>query len=473
MAFYNDKENQDEDLIAQPNQSGGESASLSPGAPGAQASSTPSKQGNPGNFVGITNYLNANKNQASELGNQVGGVVSNSINDANTKIGEAGAKFGDYANQGAIAGLDNAGNDATNIVNKAANTGKVDETDTARFGQIANASYKGPKTLQDAQDLYNPAYESYTNAKNLSDLTKTEEGSQELTKKVANKDLQYTPGENRLDTYLLNTQENKQKLADARANAANLDPAFQGAQKQASDYATSLSDKTAAANKSARDLLSNTAMAKKAAVDQSLAQQQASVAANNAKIQQYRSLLSDPSDGGNLTLTPDQMQELGLTENERLYGALDTDPNAFLSGEQVFDPNAAISKDNQAQLAALAQLSSGYGGDFTNPYSMADLAGTANYNSKIDPSKLQQEIANREASYNKAYSNDKIRNGLGITNPGNPGYSPSEIENYYIPTYQNLLDQGRTAFAPLLNQYKDALASWKAAQNYNNVVKKK
>jgi hypothetical protein len=471
MAFYNDKENQDEDLIAQPNQSSGESASLSPGAPGAQANAVKSKQGNPGNFVGITNYLNANKNQASELGNQVGDVVSSSIDEANSKIGEAGNKFGQYANQSAIAGLDNATNDATNIVNKAANTGKLDEADTTRFNQVANASYKGPKTLQDAQDIYNPAYESYNKAKNLSDLTKNEEGAQELTKKVANPGLQYTPGENRLDSYLLNTQENKQKLADARANAANLDPSLQAAQKQASDYATNLANKTSTANKTARDLLSSTAMAKKAAVDKSLANQQVAVENNNKLQSELAGLFGN---GGNLALTPQQMQLLGLSEGQKLYGATNKAASEYFDPIQPFDANKAISKDNQAQLAALANLASGYGGDFKNPYAMADLAGTASYPKDLTNNKVKAEAERLAQVYNDSYNN-KPGDFAGAAKD----WTPKQFEE----SIQGLKDQlnklGGSNYKYAGNYTKEIakrqaeLDNWKNKMHLNDIVTKK
>lgn len=471
MAFYDQEE---ENFELDPNQGfqiGGPAGSFSAGAPGGASAGGGKSPDKPGNFVGIKQYLDANKNQANQFGEQVGGKISSAIEGAQGQVSGLQNQFKDVANQGLIKGFETAQNEATGITNKAA-TGGPGELPTmeekSRFGEIANAQYKGPKSVQETE-VYNPVYQSVQEAQKLADLSKSEEGSQELARSVASKQSPYTTGAARLDSYLLNTDENKQRLENARKNAEMLQPSLNEAVASSNQFAKGLQTQTDELRNNVRNLFSNTAMGKRAGVQSALDQQKAAIEANNQKIQQYRNLLADTSDAGSIGLTPAQMQELGLQENQRLYGALNTDPNAFLPGEQVFDPNTAIAREEQARLAALAELAGTYGGDFANPYTQTELAGTFGGLSKIDPSKLQSEISKRQQSYQQSYSNDRLRGELGITNPSNPGYTPEYLENVLIPLYAQ---SGSGAGQQVARQYQNALNNWKNRFNFNDIVRK-
>jgi len=471
MAFYNNQEDENELQDGQPGAPSGQSASLQGGAPGAQSGGG-SRPDNPGNFVGITDYLKANQNQAGKLGDQVGGKITSSISDANTGLNNAGSQFNQAASQGVIQGLGTASQDATGIVNRADTSGKLNEGDATRFNQISNASYSGPKNLADKQEIYQPAFKAYNDAQRLASLSENESGSQELVKDFASKDKGYTKGANRLDSYMLNTQDNRNKLLSARDSAKDLSPKLKQTEDSASAFATGLSNQTNQAKTTARDLLASTSMARRAATDASLKERETKLNEGNAYTNQLAALLGDQSDGLNLSLTPEQMQLFGLSDGQQLYNALSRDPKSFLPGQMVFDKNTAITKDEQSKLAALSELSSQSGGSFVNPFTQADLAGTGS--SDADYSKvrgnLASAIADGKKDYDYSYKNDLLKSVLGITNPSNPGYTPEHVENVLIPRFRNAAG---SAVRPLADSHQRALDNWKNSRNNNIKVSKK
>jgi hypothetical protein len=312
-------------------------------------------------------------------------------------------------------------------------------------------------------------------AQKLSSQTQTEEGVQDLVKGQANKDKNYTPGANRLDSYLMNTEENKQRLANARQGAESLQPGFAALEPAAAQVAGKFQADTDALKSDARKLLENTSLSKKASVQSEIQRQQAAAQARNAQIAQLRNALIDESDGEDLSLTQDQLNALGLSAGTKLFGSLNKNPTYYLPNEEVFDANKAISKDEQARLSALAGLSGTYGGAFTNPYSQADLAGTykpSNFDTKAIGSKIKGEAAKLQKQYETQYKTDKLRESIGITNPDNPGVTPEYLENVLIPSEKTSHSymSGNTAYVKRLEK---ALSDWKNSRKYNNQVKKK
>ncbi len=472
MAYYNEEEDEFNPEEGQGvNLGGGQAATLDVGT-GAGSGSSPQKGDNPGNFVGLKTYLEANKNQANKFGEKVAGGVSNKINEAQTGINNFGSQFENEAKGGLISGFDNAKNEAQQITNKAATGGLgalPTDQEKNRFGQIVNAQYSGPKAAQESQS-YNPVRQSITEAQKLADLSASESGSQELVKNFANKDKDYTQGSSRLDSYLMNTDENKQRLADARVGASALNPALAQSEAKAGEYANKLQADTNTLKTGARDLLANTAMGKKASVQSDLAKQAQEAQARNAQLQQYRGVLADESDGDNLTLDSEQLAALGLDEGMQLFGSLKKDPNYYLPQEEVFDQNKAISKDEQARLAALAGLSGTYGGEFTNPYGQSELAGTyepTKFDAKELGSKIKGEAAELQKQYDNFYKTDKI-SGIGDNK------TPEYIEKYSIPRAEHQARLSNTYGAwNVVKELKKSVEEWRKSRKIENSVKKK
>lgn len=422
MAYYNEQEDEnDPNEDASGGVQTGPSSSVISSGQGAGAASANSPQGpanspdKSGNFVGLRTYLDANKSQSGKLGDQVFGQVTNAVNDASSEIGTLGSRFQQKADAGQIQNINNANQDAQGIVNKAA-TGTVgagpDNTDLNRFKEISTATYKGPNALNEAQDIYNPAYQKLQTAQKQADLTKNEEGTQQLLKNIY-KQSDYATGQNRLDALLLNSDDNKAKLNQARAAAAPLQQNFEGAEKGASEYAAAqkaLADQT---RTGAQTNLSQTQAQRNADIEKLLNQMQWGEDAKQGTEDdattgwdsEYNDLMKRlGSTDSNLSLKEDQLAQLGLSDNQRVFDKL-LNPNELKNyfTKQAADQNKLISKDQQYQLDALDQLANQYGGELKNKFTQAELAGTQ---SKADAQAFNKnDFTARNAAMDKDYGN--------------------------------------------------------------------
>jgi len=411
MAFYLDEEEKEQEG-GQGFTPGGQSSDLgSDGGTGVGgASGQPSnKPDNPGNFVGLKTYLDANKSQSQKLGDNVSGQVSGSIDNAQTNINNLNSQFDQSAKSGLINDFDNAGTQAQNISNNASLGTKQNlpnQADVTRFGEIANAQYKGPKGVEELEG-YNPVLQSISEAQKLSGLAGTEEGKIGLVKNAASPQGKYSEGQAKLDSYLLGGDENKQKLETARAGFQNINPLFDTTKTNAKTQASLYDKQTNDLKNNTRNLLKNTALARQAAIQQDLQAQRLQTENRQKETESYRQLFGDTSDAGDLSLSSAQAQALGLTGNQQLYGALNQDPSFYFQNQGAFDENKAISVDDQARMAALAGLSGTFGGEFTNKFGQAGLAGTYNNVDQVPlaKQKIQDEIARRKGIYDTADNN--------------------------------------------------------------------
>lgn len=406
MAFYN---NEDEDQL-DPNapaapQPSGQSAIISGqgSTPGAGASKAPD---NPGNFVGIKQYLDANKTQASKLGDQVSGQIAGSIQGASDEIGGIRDKFNQVADSGTIKNLNTAADDAKGIVGQAA-TGAFGKGPTQdqqnRFKEVSTAQYKGPKALNET-DFYQPAYSKVKEAQNYANLSKNESGNQQLLRDMY-QDPSYSSGANRFDAYLLKNDEAQQKLASSRANAEGLQGAFDTADTNAAQYAKDLQAKTDAVRQGARTGLEDTRVKRSDEVDAGLKDIQSDW---SSEYDQYVNLLNNSDQGNNLALNDEQMQKLGVNADQHIYNMLDGSNASNYLDLEAFDANKVIGKDEQAQLAALDQLASQYGGTQTNKYTQGELAGTLNKADAFDASKFGTSAKEQQQLFETAASTAQV-----------------------------------------------------------------
>lgn len=419
MAYYNNEldEQQQQDPNAIPAGQttspgsgviSGQGASSTAGAAATNAAPT-NVDGSPsgigdrsGNFVGLQDYLKANKPQSSKLGTQVAGQVQSTIQGAQEDVSQLNPRFNQIADQGQISNIGGAAQEAESIVQGAAGApagqglgGKE------RFGEIANAQYQGPNALIDTE-LYAPTYQKVQQAQNYANLSKDESGSGQLLKDLY-KTPTYSAGENLFDTYLLNTQENKQKLQSARQNAENLDQDFAAANEQAAAYAADQRAKAEQVRQQARQALEGTRDTRSKEIEQDLA----GIAASwNDEQNAYANALFNSNEGKNLVLTDEMMQKLGVDSNQRIYNILkgktiDDIKNQYVTME-AFDPNRVISKDQQAQLAALDELAGTFGGALTNKYTQAEIAGTLDKATAFAAKKFGLTAKEAEKAFNAA-----------------------------------------------------------------------
>lgn len=382
MAFY-----QDEDEQQQAAQQQGTNVPTGPEAgsfvTGQGASPTPSQKSdtatpdNPGNFVGISQYLEANKPQSSKLGTQVANQVQGTIAQAQQGVNDLTGQFKQQADAGQIKDIQNAVEDAKNITNTAAQgqAGALSQDQTQRFGEVANAQYQGPNSAIET-DLYAPVYSEVQKAGKYADLSKDESGSQQLLKDIY-QGPNYSAGENRLDSYLLNSQENREKLQEARKEAnQGLEAQFEAANQQTADYAAQQKALADSVRQAAQQNLTDVQTKR----NQDIQAQLDAISSDwRSEYNKYLDLLKNSNNGQNLQLTPEEAAKLGVDKGQKIFNLLNpaagNTPEQYLSMQE-FDPNKVITKDQQAQLAALDELAGTYGGALQNKYTQADLAGT-------------------------------------------------------------------------------------------------
>ena len=209
MAYYfgaEDEDNNNNETFQASKQSsvianGPAGGSAPAGAP-ANTASTNNARSNPGNFVGISQYLDANKPQSAKLAGQVGNVITGA---ADTARNEFGTKVQDTSNQikANTVGYDQSVVDQLNR--------DASKADVARIEAMKNASYKGPNSLGNIDSL--------AAAKQANANADSEEGRKQLVGSLY-KDQPLKKGALTFDNLLLQADpEAKSALAAAKSKA--------------------------------------------------------------------------------------------------------------------------------------------------------------------------------------------------------------------------------------------------------------
>lgn len=338
-------------------------------------------------FTNIQRVIGANSQ--NQLGQAVGGGVTNAANQAGQNINQAQNDFQnqadssnqdtqqnrDYVNntyQGiknqALPGQKSSGSNALDQSNAAASMytpagptastnatpGQPSAQDTQKFSQFTSGQYQGPKNIGNINNLQSQAYD----VNNLQNSLNSQEGRQGLLQRFVGGNNQYTSGQQNLDALLLGQTGNNQ-LAQARTATQalpDLNNLSQGDQALAQTYQNRAQDlanftKTGAQDtgKQINDYLSQQTQQKQAAAD----------AQFNPFMQRLK---SGALNSGDQDIIKNQ---LGLDTNGPVYGSRDQILSAITNGiheGQYNNSNVA----NQQQLAsqqALQQLSGLNGSD--------------------------------------------------------------------------------------------------------------
>lgn len=212
MAFFNDEQEQDDEL----NQGGGVQTSaplstisgqgIAPQGTGTAKASAPDKSSN---FVGIKQYIDANKTQASKLGDQAAGVINNSANEARQKVGDLNS-----AANSSIQSTAPLDNDISQKLSTAAETLAPEQRDQIK--KTASAQYKGPKDEFGFGDAYTNAQKATNTAVQNIDKSGTEQGRMGLLKQINSKPR--TQGMDVFDNVLLQAGGGREKLSQATQN---------------------------------------------------------------------------------------------------------------------------------------------------------------------------------------------------------------------------------------------------------------
>lgn len=470
MAFFIDDEDEQNQEQGGGVQTSQQSATLSGGqaqAPQAQGAQ-PAKPDNPGNFVGIKQYIDANQKQSQKFGDSVAGKLDNTIVKAQGDIQGADTGFKQEVDQNALSGAAQAPEEAQGIVQRAASGQGNTDQEKQRFTQIKDATYKGPNELRDSK-FFQPAFASLQDAQKQSDLSKTEAGQGQLLNTYYGGP-GYSGGEKRLDSYLLSgPQENREKLATAREKAAPLQGQFDNISQSAADYAKTAKTQTDQAAQAARQSVQGAGTSVQSDIAKRLQDY------INGQVTQNTNLVTDIPDND---VSQNTLDFLGLQGGERLFDANLMD---YFKGASPVDstPGNFASQEDYAKYLALQELAGESGGlDYLKKENQA-MAGTAP-KSSFDTSGLMQYLNQKNQSYDQAYKTQRggIVEGLpqlgGEYNTVIPGLGPDviqnmtpmELETKVLPVYRNKSPE--SAFArQITDLIEESLARWKNSLGYD------
>jgi hypothetical protein len=364
-----------------------------------QSGAAPASPTRSGSFANLNEYLDANKEQANQIGDQASSKITTAGDDARNAIAGSNAGFNSAVNSGTIANLGTASDEAKATADQAKSmnsTQTLGSDQLNRFGAITNATYRGPKQLADTE-FYQPAYDNTQKVTGYAKEAGSEQGREQLVRDLYTTPT-YSQGQNTFDNLLLGGSQTAQaKLQNARANVNDVQGVFDNSLASTSTFAKNVADQTAKVKADSR-----------AYTDAAQTNQNAAVKASLDNVQgqwtnQYDALTKalDGSNGGkNLSLTDDQMKALGVTPDERIYNLLQGNKASQFLSQNAFDANKEVSKDQQAQLSALDQLTAQYGGSQLNKYVDPSLAGTQTLADAVDGSRFGAAATNEANLFN-------------------------------------------------------------------------
>ncbi len=399
MAFYQDEEDKQDPNTQGAAQQGptgsgiitGTEGSGTSGAQSAPSSAPTAAPDKPGNFVGLKDYLNANRVQSQKLGDQVAGNLNQNTSEASQALGGAQGAFDQKVKGGQIAGFEGAQEEGKGLINNAATQGKTSAQDAARFGEITNAQYKGPNTLAEAADVYQPLSDKVNKANTQAGLTNTEEGKQTLLRGM-NQSPNYTQGSQRFDSYLLNDPNNRSKLEQARTGAGALQGQLTEQEQMAAQKAQSAQAQakaTADAVRSAFGRFDDPSTPENEAAG-ATGDYQKTIQKQLQDAQTYgQGLTSRVNSGG---LTTDDLQKMGL-QNLPTYGV------DFKNYYQENNPTDAgvTTPEEKAKYDALSQLGGLQGG----MYNGAGAGDFGNYSPGANKDAFNQAVGAQRDLYEK------------------------------------------------------------------------
>ena len=385
----------------------GSSTSFSTNVPGQDAATATKDKTSSGQYANIQSYLDANKDQADQMGSNISQNIENKGAEAQTAVTDYGSKAPKVAAYDPNAAL-----------------GKVttlsDQEKQDYKAQRATGGYTGPDTF-DAMEGYKDAAEKSAKASVLAKNAATEVGQQQLLKDTYARP-SYTAGQNKLDQVLLQGSEgSKQALQGVSQKYSDLDKLFSDAQNKVGgaineSKAQALANKQniSAAEKAAREGLINP-------IQQRAAEQNA---ANQALISRVTGDVSDD------VLGQDVLSQLGLNEGQNLY---DLNLSNYLNTDATqVGLNQAANADERAKYAALAGL-------FDDAsMNQIDANGKPINAVSFDNSRFTSDLGKKQAEYENSYNNERVF-PFAFSQNGPSMSTAKEVETG-IENYKNLIN---------------------------------
>jgi len=353
MAFYNESNDQDEDVLqeGQAPVSGQQSSTIgTSGGPSASkdqqsAAATPIS---PSTFAGIQDYVNANKSQTAKLAGDVGGLVTGYGNEARSQINQGQERFNQAVDQNTVKGNDP-------IYNQISGDPAQLTSDNAKFDEVVrmrNAQYGGPTSLE-TTDFYQPIHQAFNKAQEASDSTQSDAGQRTLLSQLQNSQKgKVNQGSLQLNSALLQGDINARSILDqARDSNSDLATLFNSAKEDSVTKANLGKSTTDQTRQNTNTALNNSWQALKDLVAGKVTQAQGN----------YTPASAFSSTG--TPITDAQLSNVGLTRAQ--YESMKSDPYVGTNLAQyvsapanIYDINAntVASQEDYAREAALMAL---------------------------------------------------------------------------------------------------------------------
>lgn len=491
MAYYQEDEDPLDPTAPQQNQTAPESGVISgqgsTPAP-ASTSSAPAPAptpDNPGNFVGIQQYLAQNKPQAAKLGDTVGNYVTAQGADASNALAQGQSQFNQDVDSNTVKLDQNLFDQAK----KAPDQVDADADKKAEFQKERDAQYTGPSSFEET-DYYQPINMQIQNALGTANNTQTATGRSQLLTDVAKQNKQQiSRGASNLDSALLSVSpDSKTTLANARNSVLPLQDQLTEASQADTQKATDAAAQTAATQKAIQDAFSGSTGVQ-GQLESGL--QTKAVNAQTAATAQQKAIIE--ALGAGTPLTDDQLKILGITKNQydglindqKYYSQLGkqtplSDLTKFAtsqSAENLINAQNIATPEDYAQYAALNDLM-GTNNSFLKDPTQAGKANSdlVDFNYDSTPNALADRVRNLSIpGLNSQYKPSSFND---LNNQFNLNLNPSGAAHQAITIAQNTnqlrsnpnnstLTQQSALYANQLKSMQDLLTSINGAYDSN------
>lgn len=404
----------------------------------AQNISAPKPVQRSGSWTNLNSYLDANKDNAETLGNNIASNISNVGTQARAGIQNSQNDFNSMVDKNTIANLSGAKEDSDRIIKQSRENSfdnQINDNQVNRFKEVSNASYKGPQSL-DGSQYYQETQGKLNKAKDYQANAQSDEGRFSLLQEMFNRPT-YSQGQKNLDNLLLSGNSNaKNSVKSAADGLGDLQGNWIQAQNDAQALAAQRAADTNSAKQYAVDGVTKNRNERTNEVQSRLDD------VNNHWADEYNNYSSFLSKfgGGDLALNKEQASKLGVNNSTGIYNLLNgVNPKAYLKLNE-FDPNKVISKNEQAQLSALDKLAKQAGLADLNKYTDASVAETQNIDDAFDGSGFGATAKQSEKDFQNYAKNATITgSGTGKASYDNNMFDRGEITRTTTLS-QNLAD---------------------------------
>lgn len=459
MAYYNDSE--DESAVdpnappAQPGQAGG-SVISGQGAGGATGPSTPAPAsgdlagggGSSGTspFVGIKQYIDANKSQSAKLATDTAGLVNTAAQQARDTVPQQTELYNQAVDQNTIRIDQPVFDEAKSSAEKVA----ADEAKKQTFVKMRDAAYAGPQSFQ-GSEFYQPVQQAFDNATTKAQNTKTEAGQGQLLTDLQ----QQTRGKVNqsavnLDRILLRGDEARGILDQSVKSQEDLPVILREAEAQSAAKASEAKDITDATRNAVRAAFTGD-QGVQANLEKELTARIAPLEAQGKKeAATLKSLLKTDK-----APTADQLKVLGISKKQynELRGIIKEYEKVREIGQDEYrrinDPYAKRDinsleiehKPNENELSDLRKIKN-----------LDDLSG---FTTKANPGITAQQVATPEEYARYAALNSLMNTGNGFLNdPSKAGTASTDRIDFQY-------DKAKESLTQSLNTAKNSLkAAW-------------